>query len=891
MAELRCPNCGKENSDLLDVCQFCQTPLKPDSVLQIGEKPTKKNTGELESILPDWLKDVRQQAKDAAEQEAAKTAADLRSQNDEPPDLLAGLASQAGSAEEEDVPDWLASINPPPEPKPSVSSTTDTGSDFFSQFSPQSGESEPSGEAPLEEASVSMDGASEGPPAPAEKDELSEWLAQASGQSEQTFEREGFQSEMGWGGSFAPASEPEEESAPKEEEDLSWLHNLEASARQTGDLQTPGKEVDWKADSPAPTPASSPEDLSWLDRLGGIEEPLQTASEQSAAPQDELGWLNDMGRPSVPEPVDAPDQPVPPGSFVPEEDLPWLNQVGGTSEPAQAVAPSGAADEKPPLEDLSWLNDLDKASPPDRPATPPSASQPDLSWLNELGGESEPVSPPPSVPAGSETDQAPPRQTAPLHEEAGEEPEPDWLKSATEAPSMPAPGDLSMDWFSSSDQPGQEKAPPAASQTAPSGPDVFSTAGGPDSLSDQDIDSLFSVEMPDWLSRPEPAKADSASPQPAPVPGEGDESLAPVDLPSWVQAMRPVEAVITETASGVADQAAETEGPLAGLRGVIPISPVGSSRKPKPVSLTLQTTEEQQASALLLEEILGSETSPRTLIDSSFVTSQHWLRWALAGLFLLMLGAAVFLRSQSMPVPTTLPDELGAVSNAILSIPANSKILVVVDYEPALAGEMEAIGGPILDQIVLLSQPDLSFISTSPNGPALVERLLSNTNIRQTGLQYHNLGYLPGGSAGVLGFMESPGQIIPAAGVTSFSEYFALVLLTDHAESGRLWVEQLQNRRQLDPVLTDRPLLVAASAQAGPLFRPYVSSRQVAGMISGLPDAARYEFVNSGRSGMARTYWDTFGLGLMLSVASIIAGALWSLFTGLRARAANLEQG
>ena len=103
MAEIRCPNCGRNNPDLLDVCQFCQTPLKPESVLRIGEKPIKKNTGELESVLPDWLKDVRQQAKESAEeQDAAQAAADSKVQKNEPLDLLAGLASQSGRGDEED---------------------------------------------------------------------------------------------------------------------------------------------------------------------------------------------------------------------------------------------------------------------------------------------------------------------------------------------------------------------------------------------------------------------------------------------------------------------------------------------------------------------------------------------------------------------------------------------------------------------------------------------------------------------------------------------------------------------------------------------------------------------------------------------------------------------
>ena len=906
MAEIRCPNCGRNNPDLLDVCQFCQTPLKPESVLHIGEKPTKKNTGELESVLPDWLKDVRQQAKDAAEeQEAAEAAAGSRSQKSEPPDLLAGLASQAGRGDEEDVPDWLASINPTVKPEPSTppASAAESGSDFFAQFNQRESKPEPVSEPPQEEAPSWMNGMRDQSPAPEEKDELSEWFTNASGRGEEIIESEGEQSDLGWRSSFDTPSSSAQKSPP-EEEDLSWLHNLEAASKQTGDLQTPKKETDWTAEfEPLSTPSqpASPEDLSWLDRLGGMEEVSQPVPEhpsasqddmgwlnqfggiseppqdsQPATPQEDLSWLNNLGAPSEPQPVDAaPNQPIAPPPFAAEEDLDWLNKLGATPDQPQ-----------PAEEDLSWLNNLGKPAESSAPAT----SQPDLGWLDDLGGEPEPLSAPPFAP--SEDEQVTPRHTAPLNQKAAEEAEPDWLKRAAEAPSMPAPGDLSMDWFSGSGQAEREKKPPATPEAAPFESDIFSTSNEPAPLSNQEVDSLFSVELPDWLSRPETETAETVSQQTGTSQAEGDESLAPVDLPSWVQAMRPVEAVITEATPSVSDQPAETEGPLAGLHGVIPmVAPVGSSRRPKPVSLMLQASDEQQASAILLEQILGSETSPRALITSSVVTSQQWLRWALTTLFLLVLSAGILLRSQTMPVSATLPDHVSGVANAVLSIPANSKLLVVIDYEPSLAGEMEAVGGPLLDQIVLLSQPNLSFVSTSPNGAALAERLLVNTRINEAGLPYLNLGYLPGGSAGVLGFMEAPSQIIPLAGIGSFSEYSALVVLTDHAESGRVWVEQLQNRKTSDPALTNQPLLMIASAQAGPLLQPYVSSRQITGMISGLADAARYEFVNNNRPGIARSYWDTFGIGLMTSVALIVIGSLWSLFTGMRGRRANPEQG
>ena len=61
--------------------------------------------------------------------------------------------------------------------------------------------------------------------------------------------------------------------------------------------------------------------------------------------------------------------------------------------------------------------------------------------------------------------------------------------------------------------------------------------------------------------------------------------------------------------------------------------------------------------------------------------------------------------------------------------------------------------------------------------------------------------------------------------------------------------------------------------------------------VSGLVDAARYELLNNSRPGIARSYWDAFGIGLMMSIVLIIVGSLWSLFTGIRARRADAKQG
>ena len=847
MADIRCPNCGKDNPDFLDRCQFCQSPLKPGASLRAGENPpTKKQTGELEPVLPDWLKELRQQGRQSADDAAAQEVAQPKAQKNEPTDFLAGLASQAGTDDNE-IPDWLASIHPEARAKPFGSSSRESDTSIAAEHQPSQDEEHPE----IQE----------------ERDELSEWFSQASeGRSEPFILEPGISlDDPDWISNLDSAARALGEPVPpKEEEDLSWLHNLEASAKPPAKPPTPRQDSDWK---PPSQPSPEAEDLSWLNNLGGISEaaqpieetPLHPSSEARSS-QEDLGWLENLGKV---EPIKTP-QPS-----APEADLSWLDHLDDAPE-AAGLGPAKPA----PQEDLDWLSTLGQTSEPAHDQSQQHSSQKDREQQ-------------PGIPDSSQFVISP-RRTAPLGEEPEREnePMPDWLKSATEEPSMPPLGAGALEWFASRDL---DKAQPTGkSESAAAEPSAPGKESQP--ISNQDIDALFSIDVPDWLSKPE-AGPSEASLEEAKLPStEREQSLAPVELPSWVQAMKPVEAVISESAPGTEDQALETDGPLAGLRGVIPLMPIGSSRRPKALSLTLQTTDEQQTGAALLEEILTSETAPRPLVTASAVTSQNMVRWLLAVIVLVVLGAMIGLGSRSMPISTALPAEVGAVSNAVGMIPEGAPVLVVLDYEPARASEMEAISSPLLNSITSLRDPDLSFLSTTLNGSALAERLMINAKITTDSKQYLNLGYLPGGSAGVLAFLESPQTAIPSANVQSFSQYGAVIVLTDHAESGRMWVEQLDARKQSDPALASQPLLIVASAQTGPLFQPYVASHQVTGIINGLSDAARYELANNTPPGIARTYWDAFGIGLLLAIILITFGSLWSIFTGMRASRSGVEQ-
>jgi cytochrome bd-type quinol oxidase subunit 1 len=104
-------------------------------------------------------------------------------------------------------------------------------------------------------------------------------------------------------------------------------------------------------------------------------------------------------------------------------------------------------------------------------------------------------------------------------------------------------------------------------------------------------------------------------------------------------------------------------------------------------------------------------------------------------------------------------------------------------------------------------------------------------------------------------------------------------------------VEQLDVAKGKYPEIAGRPLIVVSSAQSGPLLQSYVSSGQVDIMVNGLYDAARYEYVNNTRPGTVRSYWDAFGVGLMMAVIAIVLGSVWSVLMRIRERRAEAEQG
>jgi hypothetical protein len=237
--------------------------------------------------------------------------------------------------------------------------------------------------------------------------------------------------------------------------------------------------------------------------------------------------------------------------------------------------------------------------------------------------------------------------------------------------------------------------------------------------------------------------------------------------------------------------------------------------------------------------------------------------------------------------------QINNFTKTIGALPASSVVLVVFDYQPGYAGEMEQAAGPVIQDLVNKNER-LAFISGSPVGDLMSARMIAahKTTAYLPGTNYVDLGYLPGGEAGIQVFASDPQATLGDANLWSnavlgglahgagkpvpLSSFAALIVLTDNPDSGRMWIEQTSQ------ALGSTPLLMVISAQAEPMIRPYFDAGQVKGLVTGLAGGAAYQAATQLPPNIS--YWASYGGGMLAAELLILVGGVWALVEQLRAR-------
>lgn len=403
-----------------------------------------------------------------------------------------------------------------------------------------------------------------------------------------------------------------------------------------------------------------------------------------------------------------------------------------------------------------------------------------------------------------------------------------------------------------------------------------------------------SDEIPSWLNDAllEDSAPDITEDE---IPPEVPEQLSKQDHPD-------------KNSASPGDQ--EGAGPLAGLSGILSAQPgVARIRKPGAYSTNLRITESQEQHVKLLQSLLEQEGESKPLPRKSPISQQHVLRWVIAIVLLLGVFWSLILSKEDLDLPVY--DEGSAEVNRLInSLPESARVLVGFDYEPALADELDATASPVFNH--LMNQGALlTLISTSPNGPILAERFIQFGNLENeyiNGLDYTNLGYIPGGAAGLISFIENPSgttpysidgfaawvsetgdPLPPLVGIQHISDYDLILLLVDDPDLARIWIEQLS------PVITDPQSLVSliliTSAQLEPVVRPYYESipQPVNGLVVGLRGGAAYSRLIGGDQIPAQ-FWDAYGMGTFIAALVILIGGLGYFVAPELSRAARGQE-
>ncbi|MBE0697865.1 MAG: hypothetical protein IH586_13165 [Anaerolineaceae bacterium] len=908
MANVRCPMCSEINTPDAGTCVACGARLKPvrSRSAQAPDPTPKDDQGD--DAGEDWLSSLRLGDNDQESAREKKTPVEPSSPEPAPttgsPDWLSRIRERARmetdestdqSESEAEDPDWMKDLR--------------DGTDFPARFDAPVETDSVTGTDLPDSAESSSDLLSRLPGA-VEEPQLDDWLRSYP---DQIFSPTNPTPDESPSEAFQPQSDqqlgtPAQDSQGEGEEE--WINKL--SAWQTGSTNEP-RELeslpDWMNDELAApsSPAGEADSPGWIN--GEEKEPSIQPEEDQIS-----GWLRDVPSETAPdEPADLPD---------------WLSSAPDTAADQTAGARDTAGSASSGDGSLpDWFSSFDTPDTQDAlengqklssDAAGSEKSYNDLpDWLEE---ESQPetlsAQDPVEDPAAWEPAAAEPLSAGPANEEPpGDLPQDnfDWLSQLDEkgdeelvqgesAPSEQPVEPISAQPFSAEESP--EWLRDFASQAPAAGDAVPPLIGMEESEVAQpgdEIDRSFtSVELPDWLSE-ESSSSDAASVS-AKASEPASEELTRADLPEWVKEMRPIESVIPgEPASAETNQHVEKAGPLAGLRGVLPAEEqISRYRKPPVYSAKLRVSEKQRSQSSLLDSIVTQESQPLLIVPERSHAPRVIARILVALLFLVVLAGLRAFPLGLQPSPMLTPPELRDMFNQIDRATSQSApVLLAVDYEPGRSGEMYYASSPVIEHL-MAKNARIVVLSTVPTGPALAQRLLvdsardlnEKTNqIYDLGVQTLNLGYLPGGTISLLEFAQLPSRAAPASlegnfdiwnqsflqDVKDLTGFSQVIVLTDSAETGRAWVEQVQ------PLMGNIPLYMVTSAQAAPLLMPYVQSQQINGMVNGLLGGVIYGQWRQVDT-PAGIYWESYQVGILLAVLLMLIGGLYSVIVALTKR-------
>jgi hypothetical protein len=332
------------------------------------------------------------------------------------------------------------------------------------------------------------------------------------------------------------------------------------------------------------------------------------------------------------------------------------------------------------------------------------------------------------------------------------------------------------------------------------------------------------------------------------------------------------------------DSSTDETGLLKGIGGTLGIEPILAI---PPRAVPLEPGSPSSAAyerADLLSSVIreparpGIEVSDRRGVEKLAASSVRWMTY-----LILVVAVVVPILLGSDWSESNMPTGAGTQSmyDAIDGLPQGALVLVSLDYDPGVAGEMIPQARVVLNHLMRRGVRLLS-VSLTPEGARLsrrvIEELADDYGYRY-GEDYLSLGYVVGVEAG-------PRSVVEGIRTPDWSDFVGdgedLALIVEFAGDPqylRLWLEQVQGPYGL-------PMVAGVSATVDPFARPYYlnqARRQLLGLMTGLVGAAEYERI-SGEVGPALASMDSQSMAHVALILLILVGNLAYFGNSLRGR-------
>ncbi len=229
-------------------------------------------------------------------------------------------------------------------------------------------------------------------------------------------------------------------------------------------------------------------------------------------------------------------------------------------------------------------------------------------------------------------------------------------------------------------------------------------------------------------------------------------------------------------------------------------------------------------------------------------------------------------------LPISVSPRVRAAYETIDAVPNGSPILLSLDYEPDVMAELQPMAIAVLRHCFRKNLKPV-VLTLYPAAPGLIERALaiaSEAEGKKRNVDYVFLGYKSGSQAVILGMGESIRGLFPKdfwgtpldeipimKGIDSYAG-FPLVVNLSGSKIADYYIQIAHTRYH-------RPLVLGSTAVMATDYYPYLSSKQLLGLIGGMKGAAEYErlidIVGDARKGM-----DAQSLVHVVIVALVLLG-------------------